>query len=258
MSVFISWSKPTAKSVAVELKHIVEMCLGAYDVKAWMSDIDIPKGGRWSSEVAKQLEQTSVGIICVTRENLHEPWLYFEAGALSKSVAEAKVHPLLIGVDANSLPGPISQFQATLFDKRHMLDLLLTIARDSTAKQIRESQVGERFERVWAALESAAVPAFAFKQPVHSSGQTDPRVAQSDVDLKDDEVRILKFLIEAGSALPVEGLARATMLHTFRIEHVLNELESRHIVGKILNISGPTRYYLADLGKRIAVDRNWV
>ena len=43
-----------------------------------------------------ELDTTNCGIICVTPDNMREPWLHFEAGALSKSVKQAQVHPFLL------------------------------------------------------------------------------------------------------------------------------------------------------------------
>ena len=40
------------------------------------------------SEIAKALDETKFGVFCVTPENQGEPWLNFEAGALSKTVTE--------------------------------------------------------------------------------------------------------------------------------------------------------------------------
>ena len=72
------------------------------------------KGARWSSEIARELEHCSYGVSCVTPENKEAPWLLFEAGALSKSVSDGKVAPILFGLDhADIQKSPLSQFQFT-------------------------------------------------------------------------------------------------------------------------------------------------
>ena len=55
-------------------------------VEPWVSSEDIPKGTRWGIQLASELEGTHSGIICLVHDNLTEPWLDFEAGALSKSI----------------------------------------------------------------------------------------------------------------------------------------------------------------------------
>ena len=86
MGVFISWSGKNTKSyrVAVTLRdwlqQVVQGC------SPWVSTQDIDAGERWGTELFTQLDKHSVGIICVTKENQAEPWLNFEAGALSKQL----------------------------------------------------------------------------------------------------------------------------------------------------------------------------
>ena len=60
-----------------------------------VSSEDIDKGARWSTDIAKELEDCSFGILCVTKENLEAPWLLFEAGALSKMMQKGAVCPFL-------------------------------------------------------------------------------------------------------------------------------------------------------------------
>lgn len=63
-------------------------------VDPWMS-AELQKGARWGTEVAKTLEQSRFGIVCLTKENLNENWILFEAGALSKAT-DGNVWTLLL------------------------------------------------------------------------------------------------------------------------------------------------------------------
>ena len=85
MKVFISWSGELSLEVAQLLKRWVKCVLQA--TEPWLSSEDIAKGSLWSNEINEQLVKTSVGIICVTRENATTPWIHFEAGALAKGKA---------------------------------------------------------------------------------------------------------------------------------------------------------------------------
>jgi hypothetical protein len=49
-----------------------------------MSDNNIDGGARWNDALAKALEETDFGIVCVTCANQAAPWLNFEAGAVAK------------------------------------------------------------------------------------------------------------------------------------------------------------------------------
>ena len=44
-----------------------------------MSADDIRIGVHWSFELAKALERTDFGIVCLTEENRESPWILFEA-----------------------------------------------------------------------------------------------------------------------------------------------------------------------------------
>jgi hypothetical protein len=59
-------------------------------VKPWLSQADISAGDRWAQEVAKELESSKFGIICVSLENLNSAWILFEAGALPKPLQGAR------------------------------------------------------------------------------------------------------------------------------------------------------------------------
>ena len=79
MKVFISWSGAKSKAVADALGEWLPQVLQS--VVPFVSSDSIRAGGRWQAEVASALEETSVGIVCVTTDNQVEPWLNFEAGA---------------------------------------------------------------------------------------------------------------------------------------------------------------------------------
>src|SRR5258708_40082779 len=82
--VFISWSGARSKYIASALRKSVQMVLPSS--KPFMSENDIDRGSRSLLELARALEVTRVGIVCLTPENLEASWLVFEAGALSKTL----------------------------------------------------------------------------------------------------------------------------------------------------------------------------
>jgi len=82
-------------------------------LEPYVSSEDIDKGTRWSTDIAKELENSSFGILCVTKENLTAPWLTFEAGALSKTMDKAFVSPFLFDIKRSEVDGPILQFQTS-------------------------------------------------------------------------------------------------------------------------------------------------
>lgn len=118
MKIFISWSGSISKKLAEAIRQWTPGVIQA--AKPYYSPDDISKGSRWSSEIAKELDSSKIGIICLTKENLEAPWIMFEAGALSKNIDKSKVCPILFGIEPTDIQGPLVQFQAAKFSKDEM------------------------------------------------------------------------------------------------------------------------------------------
>src|SRR5688572_17403762 len=121
MHVFISFSGPRAKQVALALREWLPCVLQF--VKPWVSEADLRPGSRWSEAIGARLETTEVGILVLTRESLPAPWLLFEAGALAK-VRTATVIPFLFGVTNRDVVGPLAQFNAVTADADGVASLI--------------------------------------------------------------------------------------------------------------------------------------
>jgi hypothetical protein len=149
--VFISWSGAMSQAVARALRDWLPSVIQA--VEPWMSEDDIGKGIRWSSELAKQLEQTRVGVICLTPENLESPWIHFEAGALSKTLKNTHVCPYLFELKPVDISGPLAQFQLTRAEKEDTRKLVHTINEALDDEALTETQLDKYFDRWWPDLE---------------------------------------------------------------------------------------------------------
>lgn len=114
VKVFISWSGPHSKKIAEELKNILETQMFAGQIQCFVSSESIVSGEDWYKIIKSELKKSSLGLLCMTKENIKSPWLYFEAGALVRN--EIKVIPLLFNCDQQSLEGsPISRNQCVQF-----------------------------------------------------------------------------------------------------------------------------------------------
>lgn len=112
--IFISWSGENSKQIAKELKNTLENDIFANTgLECFVSDVDISSGDDWWNKIKKELKTCKLGIVCITKENLKAPWIFFESGAMV--ARDLKVIPLLINCGFNSLNGtPISS--------KHMVD----------------------------------------------------------------------------------------------------------------------------------------
>lgn len=116
----------------------------------------MPAGVRWFDEIGKALEGTDFGIICVTPENVGNPWLNFEAGAIGKRLGEARVVPYLIGMRKSDLPTalPLSQFNARRADREDTLRVMQTI-NDLLDEKVEPARLERAFSSNWMRLETA-------------------------------------------------------------------------------------------------------
>ena len=175
MKVFISWSGETSRQVATELRKWLPSVIQS--LEPYVSTEDIEKGSRWSSEISKELEDTSFGILCITKDNLKAPWLHFEAGALSKSFAKGRVSPFLFHVKRSEIQGPITQFQDTTFDKEDVKKLIDSLNKTGDAQALEKEQLDKTFEVWWPDLEKKLkeieVPEEEEKEATASSPELD-------------------------------------------------------------------------------------
>lgn len=146
MKVFISWSGNKSLKVALVFRDWLPSVIQS--IEPYVSSEDIDKGARWSTDIAKELEDSTFGILCVTKENLEAPWLSFEAGALSKTMDKAFVSPFLFDIKRSEVKGPILQFQSTIFQKDDIKKLVCTLNRACGDGNITETRLNKAFE-VW-------------------------------------------------------------------------------------------------------------
>ena len=151
MKVFISWSGDASKAIAELLRGWIPSVIQA--AKPYFSPDDISKGSRWNPDIAKELQDCSVGLICLTSENLEAPWIMFEAGALSKSISLSQVCPLLFGIEPTDIKGPLVQFQAAPFTKNEMKKVIQMINNTLGEESLEPEVLVSVFEMWWPKLE---------------------------------------------------------------------------------------------------------
>lgn len=145
MKVFLSWSGEISQKIALELRDWLPYVIQS--VEPYLSSEDIDKGSRWSIDIAKELEDSSFGILCVTHQNLDSSWLNFEAGALSKAFNKTNVTPFLFDLKPSDLTNsPLLQFQTTSFDKKDLLKLVFSLNNATGEEKLNEQKLKTTFE----------------------------------------------------------------------------------------------------------------
>lgn len=114
-----------------------------------MSSKDIDRGALWFSEISDQLADTSVGIICLTKENRNKPWILFESGALAKGISSNRVCTFLIDLKPTDVENPLAQFNHSQTTKSGVWDLVRTINSTLEDKKLTEKILEKVFETYW-------------------------------------------------------------------------------------------------------------
>jgi len=152
MKIFISWSNETSHAVALALEDWIPSVIQA--VETWVSPEDVRKGTGWVNDVSKELNQTSLGILCVVPGDIGAPWVNFEAGALLKFVDSSNVIPLLIDVERGELDnGPLAQFSSALWGKKDIYQILERINESMKERKLSEERFRNTFEIWWPKLQ---------------------------------------------------------------------------------------------------------
>jgi tetratricopeptide (TPR) repeat protein len=139
-------------------------------VDPWTSE-DISKGSVWNAEILAKLNESRIGIVCLTPENLDSRWLHFEAGMLARKPDQTHVCTFLLpGMKATDIPQPLAMFEATTpskHDVRRLLVAINTAAAARYGKAVAAQVIDDALDRRWADLErrlrkiAASTPAAA-------------------------------------------------------------------------------------------------
>ena len=150
MRVFLSWSGTRSRLAAEAMRNWLPLVL--QNVTAYFTPEDIDKGTRWNSEIRAELSKCDFGIIFLTPENQHSPWILFEAGALSK-LESAKVAPVLIDLEPSDVAGPLAQMQLTGSTQDEILKLLKSINAGLGVQALDASHLDRIFKALWDELD---------------------------------------------------------------------------------------------------------
>lgn len=178
-NVFISWSRDRSYTVAKALRAWLPKIIQT--AKPWMSDTDIEKGSRSINEITKALQGIRVGIVCLTPENQAEPWLLFEAGALSKIITDEKTRLctyLIGGLEKADVKQPLGMFQHTLSEKEETRGLVHTINKAVSDHPVSEQNLDDIFNAMWPEMEKAIAALPPAVSPVTSKRSAEDMIVE--------------------------------------------------------------------------------
>lgn len=150
MKVFLSWSGEPSKAVAQALREWLPDVI--QNLRPWMSQQDLGAGVRWSTEIEGELRASTFGVICVTANNRHAPWLNFEAGAMSNKLEGSRVVPYIFDMGFADIEGPLTQFQGKEATKDGTFELVQALNEVAGELGLAAGRLQAAFERMWPEL----------------------------------------------------------------------------------------------------------
>jgi hypothetical protein len=197
MKVFLSWSGARSHKVALIFREWLPSVIQS--IVPYVSSEDIDKGARWSTDIAKELEDSTFGILCVTRDNIGAPWLNFEAGALSKTMDKSLVVPFLFDIKRSEVNGPILQFQSTVFEQDDLRKLIKSLNKACDKEGLTHDRLERAFDLWYPNLNSELDSLREMKQEDDShdaSVEAHPRkqqeILEEILDLARDNQKLLR------------------------------------------------------------------
>lgn len=215
-TIFISWSADCSNAIAEELKRTLEQDVFKGSVNCFVSTQGIASGEDWYDKIKNELKASSLGIMCITKENIKAPWLYFEAGALVSN--DLRVIPLLINCDQKSLENsPIRTKQSIQFynpdrvykmfeDIRKQLKLLNDLSPEELDKRYKDAynKMKENLKPVLDELKSKRyfIEKYIYPQEITTMTMGTVYISASMSAITPDEYKVQqKFLKQLKSSL---------------------------------------------------------
>lgn len=220
VKVFISWSGELSRELGEALRDWLPAVLQS--VKPFFTPNDIEKGARWAKDISQELQESAVGIFCLTKENLTKPWIMFEAGALSKQLDTSRVCPVLFGVENAELEGPLVQFQASPFSEVEMRKLVRTLNSGLGDQRLEESVLSSVFEMWWPQLNDKVAKILER----HKAAGGNRVATRTDRDILEEVLELSRLGAASSTKLSRRGLAVEpdALLHCLKHLLILSEL----------------------------------
>lgn len=149
MKIFICWSGYVSKKVAKALYSWLPSVI--QDLEPWMSAYDIDHGDHWDLQLTSVLSDSNFGIVCLTPENLNNPWILYEAGAISKSL-KSRTYVFLFKLTSPDVIGPLSRIQHTYINEESVYEMIKSMNRSLEDNSLEENRLSKQFGKWWPEL----------------------------------------------------------------------------------------------------------
>lgn len=161
--IFLSWSGEKSHACAKALRIFLRGMYPSYE--PWISSRTIGKGEAWFSGILAGLQTAKTGLFCLTAANYREPWVLFEAGALSTKAKGVKAI-LFGGLTPSDVEGtPFAHLQLTTFGRDEMFRIAEEINELMGLFQLDSGALKTKFRKHWKRLQTEVQNALDAPEP---------------------------------------------------------------------------------------------
>lgn len=252
MKVFISWSKPRSQHIAHALREWLPMVLP--HVEPFVSSQDIGKGDRGIDTISANLQDSVIGLVCLTPENLDARWILFESGALSK-ITSSPVCTFLYELTPTEVQSPLNQFQHTVYSKTDCFKLIQSINKIG-AQTVPSERLIKMFDLTWPSFEEDLK-----KMPPVEGEVQERRSDSSKLDELLDLVRTLGSRVLTSSRLLKyleSDLVRNSKKHSLNVgpdiemfDGLVAPIGTRELFSDLITNGIPKRYFPEGFGEHL-------
>lgn len=144
--IFFSWSKNSSLTIANAFYEFMPQIISVSQKNIFFSPNTILKDATWFNEIQIGLSEAETGIVFLTKDNIKEEWMLFEAGGI---FSKGSLCVLLCDFDVSYLKEKDSCFQnlnvTQLNDKEDLFKLFdtirLAISPDTESKITRNTLI---------------------------------------------------------------------------------------------------------------------
>lgn len=222
--VFISWSGELSRKLGQAVTEWLPLALQF--VEPYFTPEHIEKGTKWLPEISAKLDASELGIICLTRENLSNPWILFEAGALSRK-PQSHVCTLLFDLEPTDVEFPLAMFQATPFTKDDVRKLVEAINTAGANLSLKESTLARAFDIAWPDLEGTVTKILA------ENGNVDEAERRTDRAILEEILELVRSALRRQEFTEAQKLSATELVEkTKRLAQQIAEAKSALALGK--------------------------
>ena len=199
MRIFLSWSGKRSQLISLYLNDWLKYVNHYFE--PWIS-LYMDRGIVWFNEIKEKLGDSANGIILLTKENVNNPWILFEAGALINGFSDARVCTFLVDLKPHDIKGPLAQLNHTEPNYESMFSLISTLNNRLGDTALPDELVKKMFDKFWADFNEEYLNIISKTEDIVVDKRTDTDMLIELIEIirrldkKESDIKLIKEKLE--------------------------------------------------------------